>query len=219
LRHAYNATYDSDYRTNANAGLDEEGFPRFNEIGVGGYTVAYVIPELEQGSVRINERYQPLLGLDLNIKGGIQTGLTWSKSRSVSLSTGNADVNENLTTDWSFRTSFSKRGMRLPIIGGVQNTVRFTLTFSRATAIDRRFRLKSDFDIFLTNQTDNETFLNPQLIQSIRTTLEPRISYAFSSRISADFYVRYEHLESQGSRVPTTTNIRSGFNIRVNIAN
>jgi cell surface protein SprA len=220
LRHGYTATYDSDYRTNALSGFDEDGFPIFNDIGVAGYTIVYAIPPLEQGSVRINERFQPLVGLDLNVKGGIQAGVTWSKSRSVSLSTGNADVNENSTSDWSFRTSVSKRGLRIPLVSKrVQNTVRFTFTFSRAKAIERRFRLKSDFDIFLSNNTESETFLSPQLIQSVRTTVEPRVSYSFSSRISADFFVRYEHLSSQGSRVPTTTNIRSGFNIRVNIAN
>ena len=219
LRHAYVATYDSDYRTNSLAGFDEEGFPNINDVVVADYTIVYVVPGLEQGSVRINERFQPLIGLDLNIKGGIQTGITWSKSRAVSLSTGNADVNENSSNDWSFRTSFSKRGMRLPFFRNLENTIRFTLTFSRTKAIERRFRLKSDFEIFLAENTESETFLTPQLIQSIRTTTEPRISYAFSSRISADFFVRYEHLSSQGSRVPTTTNIRSGFNIRINIAN
>ncbi|MFV1979742.1 MAG: cell surface protein SprA, partial [Rhodothermia bacterium] len=219
LRHAYSATYDSDYRTNALAGFDEEGFPKINGVNVANYTIVYVIPGLEQGSVRINERFQPLLGLDINIKGGLQTGLTWSKSRSVSLSTGNADVNQNSSNDWSFRTSFSKRGLTLPFMSKLQNTVRFTLTFSRTKAVERRFRLKSDFDFFLTDNTDSETFLTPQLIQSIRTSMEPRMSYSFSSRLSADFFVRYEHISSQGSRVPTTTNIRSGFNIRVNIAN
>ena len=191
-----------------------------NDVGIAGYTIVYVIPGLEQGAVRINERFQPLMGVDFNIKGGIQAGLTWSKSRSMSLSTGNADVNENSTNDWSLRTSFSKRGMVIPLFGSkVQNTVRFTLTMSRTNAVERRFRLKSDFDLFLTDRTDAETFLSPQLIQSTRTTVEPRMSYSFSSRVSADFFVRYEHLSSQGSRVPTTTNIRSGFNVRVNIAN
>jgi len=219
VRHSYTATYDSDYRTNALAGFDEDGFPKINDVNVASYTIVYVIPGLEQGSVRINERFQPLLGLDINIKGGIQTGLTWSKSRSASLSTGNADVNENSSNDWSFRTSFSKRGMTLPFLSKLKNTIRFTMTFSRTKAVERRFRLKSDFNIFLTDNTDSETFLTPQLIQSIRTSLEPRMSYSFSSRLSADFFVRYEHLSSQGSRVPTTTTIRGGFNIRVNIAN
>ncbi|HEX9659198.1 MAG TPA: hypothetical protein VGA18_02820 [Rhodothermales bacterium] len=226
LRHSYNATYDSDYRTNAKAGVDEDGNP-VNAPPITLQTadrprsITYVIPELEQGSVRINERFQPLVGLDLTIKGGVQSSVTYSKSKSVSLSTGNADVNENSTSDWSFRTSFSKRGMRIPIItkSRLQNTVRFTLTVSSAKSVERRFRLKSDLEDFLRNNTDSETFLSPQLIQSTRSTVEPRISYAFSSRISADFFVRYEHLDSSGSRVPTTTNIRSGFNIRVSISN
>ncbi|MGA7305426.1 MAG: cell surface protein SprA [Rhodothermales bacterium] len=225
LRHSYSATYDSDYRTNAKAGFDQDGNPITNSLTVqtatGAKTIVHVIPELEQGSVRINERFQPLLGLDMTIKGGIQSAVTYSKSNSVSLSTGNADVNENSTSDWSFRSSFSKRGMKLPFTKGrgLQNTMRFTLTVSSSKSVERRFRLKSDLESFLSNNTDSETFLSPQLIQSTRSTIEPRISYAFSSRISADFFVKYEHLDSRGSRVPTTTNVKSGFNIRISIAN
>ncbi len=223
LRHSYSATYDSDFRTNASAGLDPDGNPNTKPLSLrtnqGTVRVIYEIPELEVGSVRINERFQPLLGLNVSWKGGIQTDFTWNRSRSYSLSTTNADVNNSNTEDFSLRTTFSKRGLKLPFFGGkkLNNTIRFTLTLSISDNIEKRFRLQSDLEDNLQGRTDNETYLNPKPIATSRITLEPRISYTFSSRVSADFFVRYE--QSDSSRLSKTTNIKGGWNIRVNITN
>jgi hypothetical protein len=62
-----------------------------------------------------------------------------------------------------------------------------------------------------------ETFRNPKPISTKRLTAEPRISYTFSNRVSADFFVKYE--QSDSSRLSKTTNIKGGFNVRVNINN
>ncbi|MEM1271395.1 MAG: cell surface protein SprA, partial [Bacteroidota bacterium] len=223
LRHSYTGTYDGDFRSNALAGLDDQGNPLRDVRPIltaeGERGLEYVIPDLEVGSVRINRRFSPLVGLNVNWKGGIQTDFSWNKSDSYSLSTTNADVTNNSTEDFSFRTTFSKRGMRLPFLSKrrLNNTLRLSLTLSLSDNKERRYRLQSDLEYNLTGQTDNEAYLNPKPFGTRRLTVEPRISYTFSTRVSADFFIRYENVDDV--RTARVINTKGGFNVRVNIAN
>lgn len=222
LNHGYSSTYTTDFRTNAAAGLDAQGNPITKQFQVGPRTVRYVVPELEAGAVRINERYQPLIGLSISFLGGVQTNVDWNRSHSLALSPTNADVRSQNTNQISLTVNWSKRGLRLPIpfLGGqeLNNTIRFSLNFTRSRNENRRYLLASDLEKVVRDRTDDETFLNPPVQSTVRTSLEPRITYRFSNRVSADAFVRYQHLDNQGSRVPSSTNMSGGFAIRVSIS-
>ena len=85
----------------------------------------------------------PLLGVDVTWKGSIQTGITWSKSNSYSLSTSNFEVSENKTDELGLQISFQKSGMRLPFFKRVlNNRANFTLNVTRSKTQDQRLRLR-----------------------------------------------------------------------------
>ncbi len=238
LRHGYQATYDSDYRSNAAAG-GEKTRPIKTLRGDGTGTVVtqdivYSLPEREVGSLRVNSRWQPLIGVDVTWKGGVQTGLTMNKSNSYSLSATSADVTSNTTSELQLRINWQARGLRLPFMRRrrLNNNIRLGLTLSRAENVELRYRLLPDLETYLSENIEGLTidefratlppddeFLNPPPVASIRLNMEPQISYTFSNRVSSDFFVTYENLKSEGSRVPNSTNIRGGFRVRVSIAN
>ncbi len=238
LRHGYQASYNADYRSNAAAGTEKtRTIKTLRGDGSGSIVnqdIAYVLSEREVGSVRVNSRFQPLLSIDLTFTGGIQTGFTMNRSRSYALSTTSADVTSNATNELQLRLNWSKRGLRLPFIkrSRLSNTLRIGLTASRSENVELRYRLQPDLETYLSENTagqsvdefraslpDEDEFLNPPPVASIRTQIEPQISYTFSNRVSADFFVTYENLQSEGSRVPNSTNVKGGFRVRVNIAN
>jgi hypothetical protein len=52
-----------------------------------------------------------------------------------------------------------------------------------------------------------------------RTTLEPRIKYVLSQRMTASVYYRYTSVQpdASGSRIPGTTTNEAGLDLRISI--
>ncbi len=222
LKHGYNADYSADYSTNTQFGDNDS----LRTLDLGSRQIEFPVREFQTGNVRINERYSPLIGMDITWKGQFQTNLSWSRSNSFSLSTSNFEVSENRTNEFSLNMTWQKTGLRLPLFGGkkLNNRISFSLTLARATTRDQRLRLRralqsaiSDPD-FVT--ADALTGDNISLVTAhVRTTIQPRIAYQFSNRVSADFTLKYEKFDSEDSRQPSATMIQGNFNIRVSIAN
>lgn len=222
LRHTYSADYSADYQTNL-AATTGDSLANFN---FNQQTIQFVQSDVQAGALRINERFQPLLGLDITWKGRIQTNFAWNRSNTYSLSTANAEVSENNTNEFSMTFSYQRQGLRLPFMRkALNNRISFSLTLSRAQNEDLRYLLKRALQ---TAAVDVEAY-NPQnalegdnvsiLTASTRLSVNPQITYQFSNKVSANFFVKYDQLESEDSRLPSTTNINGGFNIRVSIQN
>ncbi len=223
LRHGYGADYGADYRSNPAANEQNS----FNLQG--GPTIVYTIPEVEVGSVRVNERYQPLIGLDLGFKGGVQTSVAWNTGNTYSLSTTNNIVSETKTNELTVTASYQKQGLKIPFlpVKRLNNRVGFSITVSRSTNDDRTFSIRNAIAAAAVRIITGDDF-NPEealtgdfvqiLTQHKRLTLAPKISYQFSNRVSADAFVRYERFEGD-SRRPSTTSVNGGFNFRVSISN
>lgn len=225
VRHGYSADYSADYRTNLNALVDDPE-AAFGTFALGGRRIRYRFSRYEVSAVRINERYQPLIGLDITWKNRLQTNLAWSKSRSYSLSTNN-EVNASATGELAFTLSYQVQGLRIPFlpIKRLNNRVGISLNIARSSTEERRFSL---FRAMQAAADDPEAFdpkdalspdFAPILTSWTRTTIAPQISYQFSNRVSASFQLRYERFESADSRVPSSTTMQGGFNIRVSISN
>jgi cell surface protein SprA len=222
LRHSYSADYSADYNTNTTfAGEDST-----QTVDLGSQRIIFDIQEYQTGGVRINERFQPLIGIDISWKKQIQTNIQFNRSNSFSLSTSNFEVSENKTSEMSFNLSYQKTGLRLPFFGGkrLNNRASIGLTIARATTQDQRLRLRRalesaigdpDFQIGDALTGDNVSLVTAHT----RLTISPVIQYQFSNRVSANFTLKYEKFDSEDSRQPSATQIQGNFNIRVSIAN
>jgi cell surface protein SprA len=217
LRHGYSSDYTTDYRQNLLTDV--------RNFDLGRHRINFTMPLDEVGAMRINERFQPVIGVDLSLVGRVQTNVAWNKSTAYSLSTSNFEVSQNETSEITFTTSFQKQGMTLPFFGNrLNNRVSMSLTVSRATLADQRFSIRrglvdaitsDDFVLADAMAGDNVSVVTA----STRITVVPRVSYEFSNRVSADFTMRYENFQSEDSRQPSATTMNGGFNIRVSIAN
>ncbi len=225
LRHGYSADYSTDYRSNVfSAGADS--LATFN---LSGKSILYNIPEVESGAVRINERFQPLIGMDLSLKNQIQMNLAWNKSNTYSLSTTSFSVNESETSELTLTASYQKRGLKLPFFRKrLDNRVSFSFTFSRAVINDQRFQLRLALEDAIAAVDNGEAYDSASALEgdnvsvvtaSTRLTIAPQISYQFSNRVSGDFRLRIENFDSKDSRIPSTRTTSGTFNIRVSIQN
>ncbi len=219
IRHGYSSDYATDYRRNVISNDSTRSF------ALGGQQIVFTIPEDEIGSIRVNERFQPLIGLDLSFKGNFQTNIAWEKSTSYVLSTTNFEVSENNNSQITVTANYSRSGMKLPFLKKINNRISFSLSMSVANLSDRRLLLRraltdyidrpEEFVVGDALEGDNVSVIS----SSKRYTVAPRISYQVSNRVSTDFTLRYENFISEDSRTPSSTNINGGLNFRLSIAN
>ncbi|MEX0600488.1 MAG: cell surface protein SprA, partial [Rhodothermales bacterium] len=219
LRHGYSSDYSTDYRRNLASADSLRAFE------LSGRQIRFTIPEHEIGGVRVNERYQPLIGVDLTFRGSIQSSVAWEKSTAYSLSTTNFEVSQNDNSQITFNASYARSGLKLPFLSRLNNRISFSVTVSRANLKDQRLSLRRGLtdaisrgdEFVLEDALEGENV--SVITASTRITVVPRISYQFSNRVAADFTLRYENFESEDSRQPSSTNINGGFNFRVSISN
>ncbi len=217
LRHNYSADFSSDFRSNLRGG-------QLDAFRLGsGPVIAFNIPAEEIDAARVNERFQPLIAIDLSFKGSIQTSVAWNKSNSYSLSTTNNVVNENRTNEISITASWAKTGMRLPFLRRVlSNRINASLTVSRTANDDRSFYIRRAMEFaaidpeFDPARALEEPFVDV-LTSTSRILAQPKIGYQFSNVVSADLFVEYEDFIGDSRRLPYTK-INGGFNLRVNFS-
>ncbi len=226
IRHGYTADFSSDFRTNSLAAAVAPNDTSLVFALVPGTNISYVVPQTEVGAVRINQRYQPFIGVDLNWRGRIQTNIAWNKSTSYSLSTSNNEISESSTNELTVSANFQKVGMRIPLFGKkLNNRVSLGLSVSRSVTLDQRFLMQKALRaaISVGEDFDLNEALTGDLVSVItshkRLSMSPQISYQFSNRVTANFTLRYEKLDSEISRQPSSTNMTGTFNVRVNITN
>ena len=217
LRHNYSADLSTDFRSNLRGGESDA----FN-LG-GGPTIAFLIPAVEIDAARINERFQPLVALDLSFKGNVQSSVSWNTSNTYSLSTTNNVVSETRTSELSMTASYSTTKLKIPFIKSrLNNRINFSLTLSRTISDDRSFYIRRAIEAaaldpaFKAGDALAENFVDV-LTNTTRYQASPKIAYQFSNLVSADVFVQYEDFIGDSRRLPYTS-IEGGFNLRVNFA-
>ena len=221
LRHSYSGDYAADFNTNTS--FSEGDGDR--SLDLGDKSIQFTPEEFQVNNVRINERFQPLLGVDVTWKGKITTAFTWSKSNSYSLSTSNFEVSENNTNELGLTIGYQKTGLKLPFFKkALNNRANFSVNILRSTTLDQRLRLRRALENALADPefviADALSGDNISLVTAhTRLTVSPQISYQFSTRVQANFTLKYEKFDSEDSRQPSYVNINGTFNIRVSISN
>ena len=219
LNHGYSATYSTNYQTNSGAFGDGDDV----DTRIGEYTPPQPIVSardpLEAQQVELAERFQPLIGLNVSWKGGVQTDVAFSRSEALGLSAVSGRFSESNTDEITGRLTFQKTGLRLPIPflrkKRINNQVRFSFLFSRAVNESLTYELAAD----LGRRLDGLEPTPPQPTASTRFTAEPRISYTVSNDVTLDVFVKYTSLESEGSQVPSSSTLNGGFSFRVSFSN
>ena len=218
LRHGFSATYATDFQSNLRGG-EEDSF----SLG-SGPTIVYQLPDIEVDAVRINRRYQPLLGLDLGFGRGIQTSFSWNRTNTYSLSTTNNVVSDSERNELTLTASYSISGLRIPFLSRrLSNRINFSITISREVDSERSFFVRRAVEAAISNpEFENSQILEEPYADILTNTSSfevfPKIAYQFSDVVSADMFVRYEDFIGDSRRLPFTR-IEGGFNIRINFSN
>jgi cell surface protein SprA len=219
LTHSYDAEYAGDFRA-LTAGSDTSTV----EIGTGGEAFDFLRAPYEGQRLSVQERFQPLVGMEVSWKGGLRTSVEWVQTNTFSTRPAAREVVEDRTSEISFTADYRKQGLDIPFLpfGDLENQITFGLTASRTVERERDFLLRDA--LADAGATDNPGAYDPSRALSENTNLRtsstrlkvaPKLSYRFSTRVSAEFVVRYERFD--GNRRPSYSNIDGGFNVSVSL--
>ncbi|MDR3628527.1 MAG: cell surface protein SprA, partial [Ignavibacteriaceae bacterium] len=162
---------------------------------------------------QINYAFAPLIGLNMTFgklwKGNLSGSIKYATSSSFSLGLSTSNITQAATKDIGLSATYSKSGFEIPLFGlSLKNDIEFTFsyTFSQTSTIL--------FDMSPGNYTDSGT---PQDGQT-RVTIEPRVKYTISSKVTLSvFYTRTTVQPEGASRVEPTTSNEAGLDVHIAI--
>ena len=163
---------------------------------------------------RVQYGFTPLIGLNFTfkefLKGNLGSTVRFSSNTSYELANSSRNLVEASSQEISITASFSRRGFEIPFFGlSLSNDVDVSFNY----AVQKTSRTTYDIaklDVDVTGKPlDGQT----------RTTMEPRVRYVLSSRVTASVYYRYQKIapDDAGSRIPGTTTNEAGLDIQISI--
>jgi len=154
--------------------------------------------------------FSPLIGVNITfkdfIKGSLSATFRYGTTTSYDLAPSTQDVSQSSTTDMSATGTYSRQGFEIPLFGlSLMNNIDISFTYGYS----HNARLLYSFSNFQSGGTPMEG--------SGRTTLEPRIRYTLSERVTASVYYRYTRLapDDGGSQIPGSTTNEGGVDVHV----
>ncbi len=165
----------------------------------------------ETQSQRVNYGFQPLIGMNITFKqwGGGNLGGQFKIGSTVAydMSVQSNKISETFSRDISFSINYTKSGFDFPFLGiSLKNDLNVSLSYTQV----KNSTIVYDMLAFKEQGTPQDG--------TIRTTLEARIRYVVSSRLTMAIYYRRTKVEPEGaSKIPPTTTNEAGLNINLTI--
>ncbi len=160
---------------------------------------------------RIEYGFSPIAGINITFNdmwgGNLIGSLKYGTRTIYDLGLTTKNISETFSKDIGITAGFSKSGFELPLFGiSLKNDIEFSLSYTSSTNSVVRYDML--------NFTEAGT---PQ-DGTLRTTLEPRIKYTISSKVTLSIFYRRTSVEPEGAaRIPPTTTNEAGLDVHISI--
>lgn len=158
---------------------------------------------------KIDFAFAPLARLNLTFGqlwgGNMMGSIQYSTRNSFDLGITTSNITESYSRDIGFTINYSKSGFDLPLFGvSLKNDIEFSLSYTSAKNSTVRYEM--------TNFTEEGI---PQDGTS-RVTIEPRIKYTISAKVTLSIFYKRSTVEPEGaSRIPPTTTNEAGLDVNI----
>ncbi|MBI3587132.1 MAG: cell surface protein SprA [Ignavibacteriales bacterium] len=161
-------------------------------------------------SQQVTYGFSPLIGLNFTFKelfkGNFGASFRYGISTNYDLTPSAQNIVEGNLTEINVTANFSRQGFEIPFFGlSLSNDLDISFSYSHSKN-ERKM-----YDMQAVNFKKDGTPLE----SSGRTSLEPRIRYILSSRVTAAMF--YKYTKQEGSRIPGQTINELGIDVRVAI--
>lgn len=158
---------------------------------------------------KIEYGFTPLAGLNLNfgeVLGGSMSGnIKYGTRTSYDLGITTNNINETFSRDVGITMQYSKSGFEIPLFGlSLKNDIEISFSYNQAKNSITRFEMNN--------------FTEEGIPQdgSTRITMEPRIKYTLSAKVTLSIFYKRTSVEPTGaSRIPPTKTNEAGLDVNI----
>jgi cell surface protein SprA len=160
---------------------------------------------------RIEYGFAPLVGLNFTFSelwgGNLISSVKYSTRSNYDLGISTRNITETFSRDIGITAGYSKSGFEIPLFGvSLKNDIEFSFSYTST---------KNSVVIFDMNNFSEEG--TPQ-DGTTRITMEPRIKYTISSKVTLSIFYRRSSVEPEGAaRIPPTTTNEAGLDVHISI--
>ncbi len=160
---------------------------------------------------RIDYGFSPLAGLNFTFGelwgGNLTSNIKYSARTNYDLGISTRNITETFSRDIGITAGYSKSGFELPLFGvSLKNDIEFSFSYTSTQNSIVRYEMAN--------------FTEEGIPQdgTIRTTLEPRIKYTISSKVTLSIFYKRSTVEPEGAaRIPPTTTNEAGLDVHISI--
>lgn len=208
LTHGYASNLSMNNFTSALLYVDQLGlgFPSFQDTISKNFVPYFIVP-----NVTISERFQPLIGIDVQMTNQLNFKLDYGRSRTISLSLIDFQVSEVRSVDITFGMGWRKRGLKLPF------KVPFTKNDSKTLENDISFRFDITYrDNAIANNILDQRNTIPTGGQKI-LNINPSIDYVINNRIRIRLFMEQSRVVGYIATPPPVVNTRAGLQVNISL--
>jgi cell surface protein SprA len=139
--------------------------------------------------------------------GNFTGSIKYSTKSSFDLGNTTTNVTESFGKDIGISASYSKTGFNFPLFGiSLKNDIEITFSYTKSINSNRLYEMA------------NFTEAGTPKDGTIRTTIEPRVKYTISSKVSLSVFYQRTSLEPEGAqKTPPTTTNEAGLDVHISI--
>ena len=216
LTHSYKGTY-------------RLGWQFINQFGdetsqnIGGITINDNRDKFEPASITIDQRFSPLIQLNITWKNSLKTDFGYETSKLTSFALSSKTVSERRSKGFKVNLNYTFRKVSIPIFPNIKNNIDLAVSGNFSEDSDQNFILVNDLINAFQNFNEKGTDVDAYDFDPQNETGQKRyngslvIGYRISSTINSNFEYTYNRVIPKGSSIPPRTNQEIRFNIRIAI--
>ncbi len=216
LTHSYKGTYRLGWQF-----INQFGEPTSQNVG--GITINDNRDKFEPASINIDQRFSPLIQLNITWKNALKTDFGYETSKLTSFALSSKTVSERKSKGFKVNLNYTFRKVSIPIFPNIKNNIDVAISGNFSEDSDQNFILVNDIITAFQNFNENGTDVDAYEFTPQNETGQKRyngslvIGYRISSTINSNFEYTYNRIIPKGSSIPPRTNQEIRFNIRIAI--
>ncbi|MBX9784475.1 MAG: cell surface protein SprA [Chitinophagaceae bacterium] len=208
ITHSYSSNLSMNNFTSALLYADQLGlgFPSFVDTVSKNFVPYFIVP-----NVTISERFQPLIGIDVQLTNQLNFKLDYGRSRTISLSLIDFQVSEVRSVDITVGAGWRKRGLNLP----------FKVPFSKGSTKQLQNDISFRFDLTYRDNAIANNILDQR--NTIPTggqkilNINPSIDYVLNNRIRLRLFLEQSRVIGYIATPPPVVNTRAGLQVNISL--
>ncbi len=161
---------------------------------------------------KISYGFTPLVGVNFTFAelwgGNLIGNVKYSSKTDYTLGIATKATTETLSNDINISVNFSKSGFQLPLFGlSLKNDIEVSMAYTMGKNSSLIYSMGDSFDEEGKPQNGSK-----------RVTIEPRVKYVMSSRVTISIFYKRTTVEPEGANpMPATTTNEAGLDVHISI--